>query len=118
VRDRVHAVHGRADHAGQTVEVLAELWRVNAVEGRRERRVAVDRDLEALLAEAPIGIEVAVAHEPVDARRDDGRARDGALPREALCRDGATRDGSHGRVEIARGDGHLVARALLRVNWF
>ena len=68
VRDRVHAVHRRAGEPD--LRVLADHRRVQAVERDRERRVGVELDLEALLAERPRRVEVGFAHQPVDAHGD------------------------------------------------
>ena len=46
----------------------------------RERRIGVELDLEALLAERPRRIEIGFAHQPVHAHRDHGLAVDGRLP--------------------------------------
>ena len=50
VRDRVHAVHRRPREPD--LRVLADHGRVQAVERDRERRIRVELDLEALLAQA------------------------------------------------------------------
>ena len=55
VRDRVHAVHRGRDEPD--LGVLADDRRVQAVERARDRRLGVERDLEALLAELPRRIE-------------------------------------------------------------
>ncbi len=63
VRDRVHAMHRRAGEPD--LRVLADHRRMQPVERHRERRIGVELDLEALLAERPRRIEIGLAHEPV-----------------------------------------------------
>ena len=99
VRDRVHAVLGRRDQAD--LGVLADDRRVQAVERARHRRLGVELDLEALLAERPRRVEVLRAHQPVDAHGHHRLAVDGALPREPLRGDRALLDHADGRVHVA-----------------
>ena len=56
VGDRVHAVHRGRDQTD--LRVLADDRRVQAVERARHRRLGVELDLEALLAERPRRVEV------------------------------------------------------------
>ena len=80
-------MHRGADHAGQPIEVLPELGRMDAVEDGRDRRVGVDRHFEALGPEAPVGIEMAVAHEPVHGDADDDLVANQRLPVELASPD-------------------------------
>ena len=51
--------------------ILADHRRVQPVEGARHRRLGVELDLEALLAELPRRVERVVAHQPVHAHGHD-----------------------------------------------
>ena len=89
---------------------------MQAVERHEQRRLGLELDLEALLAELPTVGEMAVVHHPVGAHGDDRLAADRALPGEPLRGDGARLDHADRRVDRPGRERHLVLRALLGIE--
>ena len=86
VGDGVDAVHGGGDDARVAHEAGLHRLGVQLLEGRQAAGIARDLDLEALPAvpEAPGGVEMLLAHQPVDRGGDHRLAVDHGLPREPL----------------------------------
>ena len=82
----------------------------------RNGRLRVELDLEPLAVEPPRGFEVLLAHQPVHAYGDHRLTVDQTLPGESLRGDSPRLEHPDRRVEVLGRDGHLVGRALLRVE--
>ena len=113
VGDGIDAVQGGGDDPGIADEAGCHGLGVQLLEGREAVGIAGDLDLEALASgtELPGGVEVLLAHQPVDRGGDDRFAVDQSLPFEPLGRHRPRLDRADRRVDGRGGHRHLMGGA-------